>query len=242
MSRHIAYATDCTIVNLSDLSSRGHDDSKDQHVAVKILTGYATRMNLAHELREFHVHRRLWIPPGAPESYCQRMIAGFITPGVDPEDGEHLCLAMDLLGSSVEELRTIVPYGVFSPPVVKHILRDVLRGMAHMHARGIVHTGWRLLLTCNMSFAHSYTDLKPDNIMTDLQYSTATLDEWLKDTPPRTYPPEKSLRHMVTAYESQPLPPPLASTLTSHTFKIADFGCGMSCVHAFYVSLTLHLC
>jgi serine/threonine-protein kinase SRPK3 len=59
-------------------------------------------------------------------------------------------------------------------------------------------------------------------------WSTEAIDTWLKENPPRTYAPERSLNKMVTAYVSQSFPPPPLDALASCNFKLADFGSGTS--------------
>ncbi|KAF8335635.1 kinase-like protein [Amanita rubescens] len=99
--------------------------------------------------------------------------------------------------------------GKFIPvPTVKRILRHVLLGIARLHKCGIAHT-----------------DIKPDNIMIDLErhWTTETIDTWVRENPPRTYAPERSLNKMVTAFVSQSLPPSSLDALSSCNFKLADF-------------------
>ena len=75
-----------------------------------------------------------------------------------------------------------------------------------------------------------FTDIKPDNIMVDLEHnwSTEAIDTWLRENPPRTYAPVRSLNKMVSAYVSQSLPPPILDALPSCNFKLADFSSGTS--------------
>jgi serine/threonine-protein kinase SRPK3 len=62
-------------------------------------------------------------------------------PGVDPEDGHHLCLATKLMGGTLETVLESFP-GQFIPiGTVKRILHHVLLGVVDLHARGIAHTG-----------------------------------------------------------------------------------------------------
>jgi len=74
------------------------------------------------------------------------------------------------------------------------------------------------------------TDIKPDNIMISLgrQWTTDTIDNWVTENPPRTYPPERSLNKMVSAFLSQSFPPPTLDVLPSCNFKLADFSNGTS--------------
>jgi len=73
-------------------------------------------------------------------------------------------------------------------------------------------------------------DIKPNNIVIDLEHhwTTDAIDTWVKENPPRTHAPEHSLKKMVSAFLSQPLPPPTLDALPSCNFKLADFSNGMS--------------
>ena len=75
-----------------------------------------------------------------------------------------------------------------------------------------------------------FADIKPDNIMIELDrnWTTEAIDTWLRENPPRTYPPERSSKKMVSAYVSQSLPPPLLDELPFCDFKLADFSSGTS--------------
>ena len=77
---------------------------------------------------------------------------------------------------------------------------------------------------------NSLADIKPDNIMIDLErhWTTEAIDAWVSENPPRTYPPERSLNKMVSAFVSQSLPPPSLDALPSCNFKLADFSNGPS--------------
>ena len=60
----------------------------------------------------------------------------------------------------------------------------------------------------------------------DRHWSTEAIDTWLRENPPRTYAPERSLKKMVSVYVSQSLPSPLLDALSSCNFKLADFSSG----------------
>ena len=71
--------------------------------------------------------------------------------------GTHICMVLEVLGDNL--LRPIVQgnYSGMPIPLVKHITRQVLAGLSHLHTVcGIIHT-----------------DIKPENILTqmDLQES-----------------------------------------------------------------------
>jgi serine/threonine protein kinase len=129
------------------------------------------------------------------------------------EDGEHLCLVMDVLGGNVKSLinkdkdqnKGPVPLAL-----AKRILLHTLRGLAYIHGRGIVHT-----------------DLKLDNIMFDRgPLTTEDLIEWTTADPPRHNPPEHSADFIVQSAVSQPLPLPSFSDAMNRTYLIGDLGSG----------------
>ena len=118
-----------------------HLSSSDNvHVAVKILSGYATRLNREHKLRELEVLQRL--SSITPNDHCAKLLTQFVHPGLD-DDKEHLCLVTELFGSSVQDtLEALEVQDRFIPvPAVKRMLRHVLLGIVRLHMCGIVHTG-----------------------------------------------------------------------------------------------------
>ena len=74
-------------------------------------------------------------------------------------------------------------------PLVKRILRHTLKGIAHLHSRGIVHT-----------------DLKWDNVMMDTGLTDQEITQLVEREPSRLHPPETP--YGVSAAISQPFPPP----------------------------------
>jgi serine/threonine-protein kinase SRPK3 len=178
------------------------------HVAIKILTGYGTVLNREHKLRELEVLQRLSsVTPDGSYDHCASLLTQFVYPGID-DDKEHLCLVTELFGSSVQDVLKALQGGFIPVPTVKRILRHVVLGIASLHKCGIVHT-----------------DIKPDNIMIDLErhWTAETIDTWVRANPPRTYAPERSLNKMVSAFVSQSLPPSSLDALPSCNFKLADF-------------------
>jgi serine/threonine-protein kinase SRPK3 len=59
-------------------------------------------------------------------------------------------------------------------------------------------------------------------------WTTEAIDTWVKENPPRTYAPERSLNKMVSAFVSQSLPLPTLDELPSCYFNLADFSNGTS--------------
>ena len=119
--------------------------SDNTHVAMKILTGYATHLNRDHKLRELEVLQRLSSVTPDDSDRCVRFLAQFTHPGID-EDGDHLCLVTELFWSSVQECQATLQSGFIAVPTVKQILRHLLLGIARLHKCGIAHTGMLPLL------------------------------------------------------------------------------------------------
>lgn len=100
-------------------------------------------------------------------------------------------------------------HGYLTLPVAKHISLHILRGIAHAHRCGVIHT-----------------DIKPDNIFMTSDLSTPQIDAVLGSTPPRRHPPETSLDGDVEVAVSQPLPMVSLEEVGSRPFVLADFGSG----------------
>ncbi len=107
-------------------------------VALKILSGYGTRLNKEEKLRESICLSRLASLPPESTSHCPLLLDHFYHPGIE-QDGEHLCLALRLeqttLGAAWPK------QGGLPVPLVKRILRHVLHGLSAIHSCGIAHTG-----------------------------------------------------------------------------------------------------
>lgn len=126
----------------------GRVDKRDRvgsHVALKILSGYASHLNEYRNLRELEIHQRLASLPAEENQYCTRLVTHFVHKGIE-QDANHLCLALELeqanLGAVWHEHK-IKHYPI---PIVKRILRHMLHGMAAAHKSGIAHTGSMRLL------------------------------------------------------------------------------------------------
>ncbi|KAJ7435408.1 kinase-like domain-containing protein [Mycena latifolia] len=184
------------------------DHAKARYVAVKALKGMSTDLHFQGYIQELPIMERVThlIRRSGQPVYCTTLLSHFIHPG-KPNDGQHLCLVMDVLAGDVETLRTGLR--ALPPQLVKRILRDCLRGLAQLHASGCVHT-----------------DLKASNIMCNVPDLTTenNLRGIIAETPARRHPPEQSWDCLVEAAVSQPLPPPTIEQALSGSFMIADFG------------------
>lgn len=179
----------------------------NKYVAIKVLNGASTEDVLAGRTLEQEAQARLSQP--SPYSlHCLVRKSDFVMQGKGSA-GRHLCYVMDACGATVDALQRM--QGRFPLPTAKHILRHILRGIAHVHHCGVIHT-----------------DIKPDNILTSAVLSTEEVNEILISDPPRRHPTEISIDGEVQVAVSQPLPVSLLDILTSRRFVLSDFGAGES--------------
>jgi serine/threonine-protein kinase SRPK3 len=115
--------------------------SSNCHISLNILKGRETLWNREGKLNELQVLQALSIPQELSSQHCITLVDHFYQPGVDVEDGEHLCLATELMGGTLTSVRKSSPHEFIPIDAVKRILRHILLGMVGMHARGIAHTG-----------------------------------------------------------------------------------------------------
>lgn len=199
-----------TLMNEADHGSR----RENTYVAIKILKGHSTDMLLKGIILEREALHLLQEPsPNA--AHCIQLRSEFDFPG-RKGNGTHLCFVTDVYGGDVDSLRT--KYGLYNPDsggkyfplsLAKRILLHILRGIAHSHACGVIHT-----------------DIKLDNILFTSNLSREDLQKWLISDPSRRNPPEKSFESIVQSAVSQPLPMPSLEDVAARSFVLADFGNG----------------
>ena len=146
--------------------------------------------------------------------HCTLLLDEFTTPG-QGSAGQHLCFVMPVYGGNVKAMAkartTRLPF-----PLVKRIVLHLLRGIAHTHGHGVVHT-----------------DIKPDNILFSTTMTTDDIEAWVAKEPSRRHAPEASHDGMVQAAVSQPLPMISEEEAMQATYVLADFGCGMGFYQTF---------
>ncbi|KAF8917032.1 kinase-like domain-containing protein, partial [Mucidula mucida] len=92
-------------------------------------------------------------------------------------------------------------------PVIKRVLLHTLRGLAHLHANGIVHT-----------------DIKRNNIFIDTGLTTAEIEDFLVKNPARRHVPEMSDEGIVQSAVTQTFPPISMEEAAKATYLLADYG------------------
>lgn len=142
-----------------------------------------------------------------PSPYCVQLLDEFTMAGRGSA-GSHICFVLPLYCGDVKALMKSRKTP-FDRPTAKRIMLHFLRGLAHMHHRGVVHT-----------------DIKPDNILFTTELDTNDLERWMKEDPSRRHPPEMSEDGIVQAAVSQPLPMISDELARRATYVVSDFGCG----------------
>lgn len=99
-----------------------------------------------------------------PSPHCTPLLDEFTIPGKG-SSGFHLCFVMSVYGGDVKALVQSCPR--FSLALVKRISLHLLRGLAHAHEHGVVHT-----------------DLKHDNIFFSTAKTAEEIERWSSEDPP----------------------------------------------------------
>lgn len=93
---------------------------------------------------EYRVMERIsHLPPSQPGiRNLPPLLDHFMASGVR---GDHLCLVTEALGPSVHDIiKTEDGSVALSPPIVKHLTRQILRALSALHdGCNVVHTGQR---------------------------------------------------------------------------------------------------
>ncbi|ATY65908.1 kinase-like domain [Cordyceps militaris] len=119
-------------------------------------------------------------------------------------NGDHVCLVFNVLGHHLDFQAAKYEDGRLPVKAVKEIVRQLLTGLDFLHREcGIIHT-----------------DLKPTNILLELETPNDTISEYLESVPPRLIGRQNGaiapLREVITT--------PLVTDMASLHVRIIDFG------------------
>ncbi|KAK2750101.1 hypothetical protein FQN57_004593 [Myotisia sp. PD_48] len=118
-------------------------------------------------------------------------------------NGDHVCLVFDVLGHHLDFQTVRYKDGKLPINAVKSITRQLLLGLDFLHREcGVIHT-----------------DLKPTNILLELENANSTVSKYLSEVSVRTSPQSGSttpLREVITT--------PLVSEMKDIHIRIIDFG------------------
>ncbi|KAF9018565.1 kinase-like protein [Hymenopellis radicata] len=185
------------------------DTLDTKFVAIKVLTGFWTRMSrkgVAHEPKVLSV-----LEAGTRTPHCVHLLGVFDLTGKSTAEGDHICIVTPVYRGDFGSFS--YPYEHVKNedlplPVVKRVLLHTLRGLAYAHACGIVHT-----------------DIKRDNIFIDTGITDQEIEDFLVKNPPRRHDPEMSDEGIVQSAVSQTFPPISMEEAAKATYLLADFGC-----------------
>lgn len=179
------------------------DACEGKYLALKVLTGHVTRMYDDGLVWEPHILRAVSKPPTSP--HCTPLLDEFTIPGKG-SSGSHRCFSLPLYGGDVDALRRsrTTPFPL---PLAKRIALHVVRGLARVHERGVVHT-----------------DVKLNNVFYETKLAVSDLDALVAANPPRRHAPELSVDGTLQAAASQPLPAISEEAALRATYVLGDYG------------------
>ena len=139
-------------------------------------------------------------------------------------NGNHVCLVFDVLGHHMDFQTAKYADGRLPVQSVRTIARQLLLGLDFLHKEcGVIHTG----MDTDKNLDHatltrpSGTDLKPSNILLELDQPDSIITEYLSRVPPRVDSGGDApvpLREVITT--------PLLSEMKEPRIQIIDFGVG----------------
>lgn len=194
-----------------------HQHRDQQYVAVKIYTEHYTQLH--GPLRDFPgiIYETIalsYMGRSPPSQYCIKQLRPTIVVcALDDSSRKHSVIITPVYGGDVRALLAarVAPGKAPPLPLAKRILLHLLRGLAHAHERGWVHS-----------------DLRLSNIYFTTPLSADEIKETLAREPPSRHPPERSLGGIVRVVRCQPLPMITLDEAMQATFVLGDFGSSTS--------------
>ncbi|KAJ3810442.1 kinase-like protein [Lentinula lateritia] len=165
-----------------------YDTGVNDYVAIKALSGFHTELRRRGRIWESEALQHV----AGSNNHCLHLLDEFTHPGKG-SSGDHSCFVTPVYGGDVKTLRA--QHKNFPLPLAKRMLLHTLRGIAHAHSKGVIHT-----------------DLKHDNIFFTSLLSRQDIDANLASDPP------------LSSAVTQPLPVPSLDDAMKCEFLIADFG------------------
>ncbi|KAJ6555185.1 kinase-like domain-containing protein [Mycena vulgaris] len=180
-----------------------YDLPSQEYLALKVLTGRCTLAQSVENAMGWE-RQALQRVSETPSAHCLQLRNSFMIPGKGSA-GAHLCLATPVLAGDV---RSAWNKARLSVPLAKRVLLHTLRGLAHAHKCGVVHT-----------------DLKPDNTFIGNVLSTPEINGLLEADPARRHEVEASFDGLLQNAVSQPIPgPSMEEEGMTRSYVLGDFG------------------
>ncbi|KAG8998375.1 hypothetical protein FRB94_009865 [Tulasnella sp. JGI-2019a] len=184
------------------------DQELKRFVALKVLSAYQTSITSEGLVAEREIMEKITSANTTHRGYQHvTHLLHYFT--ADSKNGRHSIFSTDVLGSDLQSLRQAQPSRRFSLAITKRIIQQVLVALDYIHIEcGVVHT-----------------DLKPDNMMVDLDHQETAIRKLLSDDPSRVYPTRSASSDPILTIVSQPLPDfGLQADCSNLKIKLSDFG------------------
>ncbi|KKZ60727.1 hypothetical protein EMCG_04607 [[Emmonsia] crescens] len=192
-------------------------DSRTQtHVALKILRSDCYGGN--HDIFELemlqHIQQKSHLSTNPGRNHVIQLLDHFRHTGIN---GNHVCLVLPVMGHHLGLQATKFEQQRIPVAVMKEVARQLLQGLDFLHREcGIIHT-----------------DLKPSNILLELNDPEAVISSYLQQTSARTSQPKRARRvNTHSGSEATDIPMPLSEVITTPLLsemedirvRIIDFG------------------
>ncbi|KAI9839839.1 MAG: hypothetical protein M1819_000029 [Sarea resinae] len=192
-------------------------DSRTQtHVAIKVLRSDCYDGN--HDIFELemlqHIQQKSHLSTNPGWNHVIQLLDHFHHKGAN---GDHVCLVFPVLGHHLGLQAAKFEQSRIPVAVMKEVARQLLQGLDFLHREcGVIHT-----------------DLKPSNILLELNDPEAVISSYLEQTTVRTSQSKRTrLGEVDTGHEKTAIPTPLSEVITTPLIsemddfrvRIIDFG------------------
>jgi len=173
---------------------------KGRHVALKVLSSYASREVEAGRPRERDILRKITNASPLHRGFAHVIhLSHEFT--FESYTGQHICFVMDVLSYSVPSLQSQLADPRLPLRFILRLTKHVLRGLEYLHDEcKVIYSGMSCVpIAVGIGSTHNLTDLKPGNILLlpseidevvkqDLSEQPATLYAFPKTIPPDELP------------------------------------------------------